>query len=263
MPPLITKHQINGMTLGVNRIGEGEPILLLHGWGGEIASIYPIAEGLAPHGFACHTLDLPGFGVSDLPPQPWQVRDYMNYVLAYLDEAGLARVHLIGHSFGGRISILLGAEHPERVGKIVLTSSAGVLPRRSLKKRLYYWGRRLIFLSLKLPLLNRWEGRVRAWFQERYGSSDYKHALAISENFGATFRNIVSQNLLPYAAQIDAPTLLIWGTNDHDTPLRDAHILEKHIPDAGLVLFEEAGHYAYLERLPQFIRIVSHFLGGS
>src|SRR5690606_20062375 len=60
------------------------------------------------------------------PPGVWGVPEYAAFVLAYLDAQGLARPHLLGHSFGGRISLILGAEHPERVDKLVLADSAGV-----------------------------------------------------------------------------------------------------------------------------------------
>src|SRR5579859_587485 len=99
------------------------PVLVLHGWGGNVASVAPLQDRLAPLGYWVHALDLPGHGASSLPPNPengWSVGEYAGLVSHYLDQAGLARVRLIGHSFGGRISIVLGADCPERVAQMVL-----------------------------------------------------------------------------------------------------------------------------------------------
>ena len=75
----------------------------------------------------------------------------------------------------------------------------------------------------------------------------------------ATFVRVVEQDLLPYAARVARPTLLIWGDRDADTPLWMGRQLEQTIPDAGLVVFQGAGHFSYLERLPDYVRIVHHF----
>ncbi len=74
---------------------------------------------------------------------------------------------------------------------------------------------------------------------------------------------VIRQDLLPYAARIKASTLLLWGELDRDTPLWQGQLLEKTIPDAGLVVFNGAGHFAYMERLPDFVRIVDTFLKGK
>ena len=258
--PSIKSVTIAGLKTGVNIIGEGQPVLLLHGWGAQIESFYPIAERLAANGFECHTLDLPGFGTADLPPEDWDIRRYMEFVLRYLESANLDKVHLIGHSFGGRISIMLGAEHPERVEKIVLVNSAGVKLPLSSRMRLYYSGRELILSLLKLPLLNRFEPTVREWFFERYASVDLKNARM--RGIEGTFRQVIALDLTDYARRIRASVLLIWGDRDFDTPLQVAQILEKTIPDAGLVVFDGAGHYSYLDRPVDFVRIVTTFFRG-
>lgn len=251
----ITHKTIDGLNIGVHIIGDGPPVILLHGWGGSIASFYPVAERLAGAGFQCHTLDMPGFGASDLPPEPWDVGRYARLVIAYLDAAGLDKVRLIGHSFGGRISLILGADYPARIQQIVLTNSAGVRPPPPLKIRAYYAFRAALLTLLKLPLLRRYDGAARRWMRQKFGSEDYKNAGPLE----ATFRLVIREDLLPYAKRISAPTLLVWGSLDTDTPLSSGRTLEKAISDAGMVVFDGAGHYAYLDRLADFVRIVSHF----
>jgi pimeloyl-ACP methyl ester carboxylesterase len=78
-----------------------------------------------------------------------------------------------------------------------------------------------------------------------------------------TFVKVVNEDLLPYAARIKVPTLLLWGDRDEDTPLWQGQLLEKTIPDAGLVVFEGAGHYSYLDRLGETVRILDHFFKQS
>lgn len=253
--PIITIQTIDNLKTGVTIFGEGAPILLLHGWGGNIKSMWPVAERLSNQGFQTHTLDLPGFGVSDLPPEAWDVPRYAKFVLSYIQSLSLEKIHLIGHSFGGRISIFLTAHHPEIVNKLVLVDSAGIKPAPTSNMKLYYLSRSIIFNLLKLPGLHQFEPSVRQWFRQKFGSTDYLNAGALE----ATFKLVINQDLLPFARQISVPTLLIWGEKDMDTPLSDAKILEEAIPDAGLVVFEGAGHYSYLERPTDFTRIVTHF----
>lgn len=247
---------IDGLLTTVKIIGEGIPVLLLHGWGGSIASMESVAQRLALAGFACHVLDLPGFGETELPPEPWDVPRYTQWVVAFLDAQKLDKVHLIGHSFGGRISLILGSDYAERVNKIALSNTAGVKLPPPFKIRAYYFTRKVLFAILSLPGLGSAKEKLREYFRQKFGSSDYLDAGPLLE----TFKLIIAQDLLPYAKRVQAPTLLFWGDLDQDTPLAGARILEKEMPDAAVILFEGAGHFAYLDRLNDFVRITTHFL---
>ena len=74
---------------------------------------------------------------------------------------------------------------------------------------------------------------------------------------------LVNEDVTPLLARVRAPALLIWGDRDTETPLAAAHVMERLIPDAGLVVFEGAGHFAYLEQPARFCRIVEVFLSGE
>lgn len=251
----VTLQTVDQIPLGTLIQGEGEPVVLLHGWGANLETMRHAATRLAQQGYQTHALDLPGFGTSAPPPETWDVPRYGELVRAYLDTHQLNRVRLIGHSFGGRISIYLGATYPARIHQIVLVDSAGVKLPPALKWRLYYLSRRIIFNVLKIPGLRGFEPGVRQRFRQKFGSSDYLQAGVLTE----TFKQVVNQDLVPFAKKIQAPTLLIWGDQDMDTPLAEAKVLEKAIPDAGLVVLEGAGHYSYLDRPADFLRIVTTF----
>ena len=247
------KITVDGLETAHAVSGEGPAVLALHGWGASIESFWPVAEQLGARGFRVYVLDLPGFGQSAPPPEPWGVPEYAAFVLAYLDAQRLARVHLLGHSFGGRISLILGADSPERVDKIVLANSAGVRPPDNPVRDAVVKAAKSVF---QLPGLNRLYEPARRKAYEQLGATDYLEAGELQ----ATFVKVIAQDLLPYAARITRPTLLIWGDRDEDTPLWQAHQLEKTIPDAGLVVFQGAGHFSYLDRLPDYLRVVTHFL---
>jgi pimeloyl-ACP methyl ester carboxylesterase len=248
---------IDGLSIAVCSVGDPAsiPVVVLHGWGANMQTVAPILDRLAPLGYRVHALDLPGFGESAMPPTDWGVAEYGSFVTHTLDALNLTRVHLIGHSFGGRLSVVLGADYPDRVNKIVITGGAGVLTPPSRKHRIIRGVRRLF----TLPGLKVFYPRFQRWYWDRYASEDYKNAGALA----GTFTRVVREDLLPRAARIKASTLLIWGDRDMDTPLWQAQKYEATIPDAGLVVFKGAGHYAYLERTADFVRIVDTFFKGA
>jgi len=256
--PPVTVRPLAGLRASVAVAGEGQPVLALHGWGGSAESFWPVAERLAPLGYQVHVPDLPGFGESEAPPQPWGVADYVAFVLAYLDAAALARVAVLGHSFGGRIAMMLAADHPARVSKLALANSAGLRTPPTAAQQ----ARRVVAHAARETLnavgLRGLRARVQASYNARYGSDDYRNAGPLR----ATFLRVIAEDIAPYAARVQAPTLLIWGDQDQDTPLWQGRRLEQLIPDAGLVVFQGAGHFSYLDRLNDYLRIVHHFLSS-
>lgn len=254
--PPIQFRSIDGLQTATCVTGEGQPVLTLHGWGASLRNFWPVAERLAPKGYQFYLLDLPGFGQTQIPPQPWGVADYMQFVLAYLDCVSLDRVAVLGHSFGGRIALMLAAEHPSRVSKMVLADSAGLRAPLSLKHRLRNMLARTARTTLDVLKLETLRTRLQETYNLRYASQDYLTAGPLRE----TFLRVIEEDLTPFARRIQAPTVLIWGDRDADTPLWQGRKLEQLIPDAGLIIFQGAGHFAYQERLDEYVRIVDHFL---
>lgn len=248
--------QIQGISVYREILGEGAPILMLHGWGANISLLKPLAERLVPLGFCLYLLDLPGFGQTAPPPTGWDVHDYVGFVLAYLDYHKLDQVYLFGHSFGGRLGLVLGAEHPQRILKMALADSAGVRTKPSTSAQFRLNTYRTALNVLSAARLTSSANRLREWYTNRYGSPDYKAAQGVMRE---VFVKVVNKDLLPYAARVSVPTLLFWGDEDADTPLWQGKLLEKTIPDAGLVVFEGAGHYSYLDKLAETARVMDYF----
>lgn len=230
------------------------PIVVLHGWGAHIEAVGPILAALegAPDLIA---LDLPGFGESEPPPEAWDADSYARFVLDFLDHLDVPRAHLVGHSHGGRVSIAIAADHPERVGRLLLVDSAGLRPKRGWRYRRRVAVAKLGRLAAKLGggPGRRLQERMRA----RVASRDYLEA---SEAMRGTFRAVIAADLSDRLPRIGAPTLLVWGDRDDDTPLWMARRMEELIPDAGLVLLEGAGHYSYADAPGQFGAVARRFL---
>ncbi len=244
--------EINGLKIAYQVAGEGDVVLLLHGWGGEAASFQPVFEWLA-HSHKVYALDLPGFGKSQVPPTAWNTSNYAQFVIAFLEKFRIRKAHFIGHSFGGRISIIVSAEYPEKVDKLILVDSAGIKPRRTTK---YYLRVGLAKIGKSLRRCGKYGTLIADAVSVRAGSKDYQNA----GDMRATLVKVVNQDLRSLLPRITASTLLIWGEDDKDTPVSFGQIMEKEIPDAGLVVLKEAGHFSYLDQFPQFCRIVASFL---
>jgi pimeloyl-ACP methyl ester carboxylesterase len=98
--------------------------------------------------------------------------------------------------------------------------------------------------------------RLRALLVGRSASADYLAAGPLRP----TLVKLVNADLRPFMPRVAVPTLLVWGSDDADTPLSAAREMERLIPDAGLVVLDRAGHYSYLDQPARFARIVTHFL---
>ena len=228
-------------------------VVVLHGWGASIDAVGSVTAGLAG-ALEVVAVDLPGFGESAPPPDAWSVGRYAELVLALCDDLGLERVSLLGHSFGARISIVAAASAPDRVARMLLTGAAGLTPKRPPS---YYARVSIAKVGRVVGAAGGPAGRrVQARMRARVASQDWLDA---SEAMRGTFRLVVGEDLSPRLAQVKAPTLLIWGEQDTETPLWMAERMEALLPDAGLVVLP-GGHYVYAERSAEFNRIASHFL---
>ncbi len=245
---------IEGMTFHYELAGQGPALLLLHGWGGESGSFAPVAAHLQK-GFTVYNVDLPGFGSSEPPPVPWGTAEYAAFLAAFLEAEELCNPIVIAHSFGGRLALRLGAMG--LAGKMVLTGCAGLKPKRGFDYYRKVYAYKVAKQILRLPVFDgKREAILEKWRQKR-GSADYQAAEGVMRQ---SFVSVVNEDLRPLLPAIKSSTLLFWGEEDTATPLWQGEIMAQEIPDAGLVKVAGAGHFAYLERLPYFLRVVDAFL---
>ena len=247
------KVVISGIEIHERIVGEGKPLLMLHGWGAHSGLLAPLVSQLRRYDYQLYMFDLPGFGESAAPPAPLSIFDYARLCISYLDYYGLARVCYFGHSLGGRIGLTLGADYSQRIEKMVLSNSAGIKTRPPFHSRLrlqFYKSLRggLEHIGAK-PLA----ARLAALYSQRYGSSDFQQASPVMRQ---TLINIINQDLLDHARRVNIPTLLVWGDRDEETPLWMGEKLEAVMPDAALVVYEGAAHYAYLDFPEKTARIM-------
>lgn len=246
---------IDGLNINYEFSGEGQIVLLLHGWGGRIESFKPVFEFLAQY-YKVYAIDFPGFGNSQIPNEVWGVQDYAQMVKKTIDKLALGKVNIIAHSFGGRVSIVLSAKHPQMVDKLVLVDSAGIIKKRTVKYYVKVYSFKVL-KNLYLCFTPKHEREVKLEkFYKKFGSSDYKDA----GNLRKIFVKTINEDLKHFLKDIKSETLLIWGENDYDTPVSYGKIMEKEIPDAGLIVFENAGHFSYLDKFNDFCVIVKKFL---
>ncbi len=250
--------EIDGLNINYIDKGEGDGILLLHGWGSNITLFDGIIRQLSPH-MRVTAPDMPGFGESDEPKEPWRVDDYVDFTEKFCQKLGISPSILLGHSFGGRVIIKLCTKPEPKLSpdKLILTDSAGIMPKKSLKSKLstkmYKAGRAVMSAP---PMKALFPDAVENMRNKR-GSADY---LAASPVMRQTLVYTVNEDLTELLKNIKQSTLLIWGERDDATPLSDGQTMEKLIPDGGLAVIKGAGHYSFLDDPYTYSRILASFL---
>ncbi len=250
--------QVDGLSVRLARRGGTHdpadlPVVVLHGWGAHLDAIEPIVAPLAAETEVL-ALDLPGFGESEEPPGPWSSEDYARFVATLLEDEGISRCHLIGHSRGGAIAICVAVQRPELISRLILCDAAGLRPKRGPR---YRWRVALAKLGRLLGLFGPPGRRLQARIRGRVASSDYLDA---SPAMRETFRRVIAEDLAGHLPKISAPALLVWGSADQDTPLWMGERMAELLPDGALVVFEGAGHFAYADQPTRFAQLSRHFL---
>ena len=267
-PEIARALPLGPCTINVHDVGEGEPILLIHGsgpgvtawanWRGVIPVLSKRARVVAP--------DMLGFGYTSCPPDmPLNVDAWVKQLTDLLDALDLPRVSVVGNSFGGAIALALAHRHPERVERLVLMGAVGLsFPiSEGLEK---VWGyqpsleamRELIgIFAFDQSIVTdelvkmRYEASMRADVQERFAAL-----------FPPPRQQGVEMLALPEAALqgIQQPTLIIHGRDDRVIPLEVSERMLRLIPHADLHVFGECGHWVQIEKAAAFTRLISEFL---
>lgn len=240
------QKEVMGTTINYAYQDKGKDITLvfLHGWGQNIEMMNPLSERYEEF-YNTLVIDLPGFGKSAEPKEPWSVYEYSHAIKKLVDSLGIKKTILIGHSFGGKIALVYASKY--KTEKLVCFGSpyCKELKKLPLKNRIYKRMKKIFFLKWLANLMKNF-----------IGSEDYKKA---SETMRGVLVKSVNTEITEDVKKIKCPTLLIWGSLDTAVPLKRAYELEELIPDAGVVLYEGATHYAYLERLNDVTCVLDNF----
>ena len=241
------KIEVGNINVNYTRYGneKGKDIVFLHGWGQNIEMMKPLGDRLQKD-FHITIIDLPGFGKSDKPSIVFTIYDYMECVHTILNCLKIKTPILIGHSFGGKITLAYAGKYP--CEKIITFGSP-------FKKEIHKLSMKTKMLKKlkKVPVLNHLEGFAK----KHIGSRDYRSADPIMRDILVAHVNL---DLTEDVKKITCPSLFIWGDLDTEVPYERAYELEKLVKDGGAIILEGGSHYAYLEFLDRVISILRQFL---
>lgn len=234
------------MSGNFNRVSTNEKIdlLFLHGYlscGKSFSYQFPFFR----EHFNVYAPDLKGFGDNGDMAYPYSLTDYANEVKEYIYTNGIKKPCVIAHSFGGRVAIKLLSENPDIFTKLVLTGSAGLKPKNTLKKR----AKRAVFNTLKVFV-----DKSRL---QRFYSKDYRNLSPVMKE---SFKLIVNEHLDDVVDKITIPTLIINGRKDRETPVYMAKKLHKKIAQSKMIIIEDAGHFCFIDKKIKFNTEVKEFL---
>ncbi len=260
--------------IGTNYIvaGAGEPLILIHGSGPGVtafANWRGVIPDLSAH-FHCYAPDTLGFGYTDFPSDidGFAMDRWLEHLIGFMDSLGIEQAHFIGNSYGGALTLALAARYADRVGRIVLMGSAGlVFPvSEGLEK---VWGyqpsmdamRDLMTTFAFDPALvkeeivvSRYQASIRPGAQEAYSSlfpeprQRWLDALATDEDALRSLRH---------------PTLIVHGREDVIVPVAQSVKFNQLIRHSELHVFGECGHWTQIEKRERFIELVIPFLKGA
>ena len=237
------------------KFGYGKvPLLILPGWG-DVYNTFSFIIDYFKEYFSIYYVYYPGFGKSKELNQEFTIYDYADSILFLLEKEKIKKPIILAHSFGGRIVSLLIGKYKVKCLKLILIDVAGIKHfslKVFCKKYIYKFLKMIRFL---LPCCLREIYLVKIF--KYFSSSDY---LNIPSCMRKTFQNIVSLDLRKYYKQIKCDTLIIWGSNDKDTPLDDAYYLNKIISNSGLIVYKNSGHFSYYEKSYETIKILYSYL---
>lgn len=262
--PVEKRVQVFGANIVYTEAGDpAKPtVILLHGLGGSTANW---ATNIAPLSAQFHViaLDQVGFGKSDKPNLKYRVITFVDFLDKFMTEIKVEKASLVGNSMGGWVAAWMAIKYPNRVEKIVLANSAGIVPASFVPDQMYQLNnstRDEIRANMKLifanPLLQTNEGLVDQFMTAR-----------VTANDGGTINSIIDsikrrEDLLnDRLGDVKKPTLVIWGKQDGLLPLADAHTFNKGIAGSELLLFDGCGHVPQFEKAVEFNKAVMEFLG--
>lgn len=221
---------------------KGDVVLMMHGWGLNLDSMRILGELLGKWNQVI-IVDLPGFGKSPKPDADWDTIQYAERMAKYIDEQNISPAHLIGHSFGGRVAIRMASRFPDRVKSVVLINAHGL--QRQLTGKRKWKSMRTKFLSKTCKFIDGIFGTkiYLNWFTPKFGSSDYLNA--------GPMKNImvkaVTEDVTPDAQKVQAPTFMLYGEKDDETPVEFGQRYKALIKNSQLVVLPGKDHFPFMD----------------
>ncbi len=252
--------------IGIRSTGDPEAptILFLHGLGGSRTAWDTVMASLADRAH-CVAWDMPGYGVSR-PLVPLTFGGIAEAARRVLDGLGVGRAHVVGLSFGGQQAQHLALAHPGRIDRLVLADTSAVFGADGTD--VGEWkARRLDPLDRGVTPAEMAASVVRAITAPGFGGPEFDRAVAAfsrisSDGLRATVDCLPTHDTRSQLARIEAPTLVIVGELDEETPRSYAEALVRAIPGSHLVVIEGVGHLTPSEAPAQFARHVAEHLFG-
>jgi pimeloyl-ACP methyl ester carboxylesterase len=253
--------QTGGLEIAYERVGEGPPLVFVHGAGEDGRLWQPQLAALADE-FTVVAWDEPGAGRSSDIPADFVLPEYADCLVALIEGVALGPAHVVGLSWGGTVVLELYRHHPELVATLILVDTyagwKGSLPEEEVRARVEGVHRMLAAPAEEFDptLPGLFAGDPPA---EVVPLLEEMAAAVRPESFRVALLAMAEADQRDLLPRITVPTLLIWGEQDVRSPLSVAHQFERAIPDTQLVVIRGAGHVSSLERPEEFNAAVREF----
>jgi len=277
--PYEVKTQLlaDGKSIAFMDEGQGEPILFIHGLGSYAPAWKKNIAALSKNN-RCIAIDLPGYGRSSKGNYNASMSSYAKTIIDFIDQLGLEKVSLAGHSMGGQISMMTALAFPEKVDRLILVSPAGFETFSPGEKQ---WFREVLTpTAVKLTPVDNIISNISSNFYQMPKDAQFmitdRIEMRNAKDFDAychiipeCIKGMVNEPVFEYLDRIKNRTLVIYGDSDNLIPNRFLHggktedvanAGANKIPNAELHLIPKAGHFVHFEKSEQVNSIISKFL---
>ena len=228
-------------------------ILLLHGWGDTLLTFEKLQKDLS-RDYTVVSVDLPGFGDTQIPPEVWELDDYADFVRLFLQKIGVKKLHaVVGHSNGGALALRAVSTKKLMPQKLILIAASGIRNKNGVRK-------------LVIKIVAKTGKGILFWLPNKYKRALQKRLygvvgsdMLVAPHMQETFKKTVKQDVQSDAASINVETLLMYGSSDTATPVKFGEIYQKIIKDAKLEVVN-AGHFIHQEEPTLTYNKIKEFL---